>query len=107
MARYGFPCFPAQVKEAVKMILDKRKVKVQQFAEDRYRKTWFYTFIHSQHYSGCVFLGLLTDGGGAKKPSLPKICHTSPAIMKLCTVISYLKKTQKIYKLHDTPLEFC
>ena len=27
--------------------------------------------------------------------------------MKLSTVISYLKKIQKIYELRDTPLEFC
>ena len=34
-------------------------------------------------------------GWGAKKAPLPKICHTYPAIMKLGTVIPYLKKTQK------------
>ena len=28
-------------------------------------------------------------------------------MMKLSTVISYLKKIQKIYESHDTPLEFC
>ena len=40
------------------------------------------------------------EGGGAKRPP-------SPAIMKLATVISYLKKFQKLYESHDTPLEFC
>ena len=45
MARYGFPRSPAQIKEAVKMILDKSKVKVQQFAENRPGQTWFYTFL--------------------------------------------------------------
>ena len=39
MARYGFPRSPAQIKGAVKMILDKSKVKVQQFAENRPAKT--------------------------------------------------------------------
>ena len=39
MARYGFPRSPAQIKGAVKMILDKSKVKVQQFAENRPGKT--------------------------------------------------------------------
>ena len=45
MARYGFPRSPAQIKEAVKMILDKSKVKVQQFAENRPGQTWFYAFL--------------------------------------------------------------
>ena len=37
----------------------------------------------------------------------PKICLTYPTIMKLGTVIPYLKKTQKIYKSHETPFDFC
>ena len=52
------------------------------------------------------FSGLLTDrGGGGKKTLLPKICHTYPTTMKLGTVIPYLKKIQKKYESHDTPLE--
>ena len=47
------------------------------------------------------------ERGGAKKAPLPKICHTYPAIMKLGTVTTYLKKIKKIYKSRDTPLEFC
>ena len=39
---------------------------------------------------------------GAKKVPLPKICHTYPTIMKLGTVIPYLKKIQKIYEARDT-----
>ena len=35
--------------------------------------------------------------GGAKRP-LPKICHAYPTMMKLGTVIPYLKKIQKIDK---------
>ena len=42
-----------------------------------------------------------------KKPPLPKIGHTYPIIMKLDTVIPYLKKIQKIYESHDTSLEIC
>ena len=38
---------------------------------------------------------------------LPKICHTYPAMMKLGTVIPYLKKIEKIYESRDTPPEFC
>ena len=42
-------------------------------------------------------LGLLTDRG-AKKASLPKTCHTYPTMMKLGTVIPYLKKIQKKFE---------
>ena len=43
-------------------------------------------------------------GGGGKKdpPSLHKIYHTYPIMIKLGTVIPYLKKIQKIYESHDT-----
>ena len=53
--------------------------------------------------------GLLTDGGGdgGGKRSLPKICHTYPTMMTLDTVISYLKKFQKLHESHDTPFGFC
>ena len=37
--------------------------------------------------------------GGQKRPPLPKIYHTYPTIMKLGTVIPYVKKIQK-YKNH-------
>ena len=36
----------------------------------------------------------------------PKICHKYPTMMKLGTVIRYLKKIQKIYESRDTLLEF-
>ena len=38
---------------------------------------------------GCSRMGL------GKKALLPKICHTYPTKMKLCTIIPYLKKTPK------------
>ena len=44
---------------------------------------------------------------GGKKAPLPKICHTYPTMMKLDTIIPYLKKIQKIYESRDTPPEFC
>ena len=44
---------------------------------------------------------------GAKKVPLPKICHIYPTMMKLDTVIPYLKKIQKVYRSRDIPLEFC
>ena len=60
-------------------------------------------------YSGWAFSGLLTDGGvgGAKRSPLPKICQRYPTVMKLGTVIPYLKKIKKIYESRDTPPEFC
>ena len=45
--------------------------------------------------------------GGAKRPPLPKICRTYPIMMKLDTVVPYLKKIQKIYESRDTPPKFC
>ena len=36
-----------------------------------------------------------------------KFFHTYPTMMKLGTVIPYLKKIQEIYDSHDTPLKFC
>ena len=65
-------------------------------------------FKQCQPYSGWAFSGLLKDEGGiVKKSPFPKICHTYPTMMKLGTVIPYLRKTQKLYKSRDTSLEFC
>ena len=47
------------------------------------------------------------QGGVEQKGSLPKICRTYLTVMKLGTVIPYLKKTQKIYESRDTPLDLC
>ena len=44
-----------------------------------------------------------SHGWGGKKITLFKICHTYPKMMKLGTVIHYLKKIKKTYKLRDTP----
>ena len=44
-------------------------------------------------------------GAGKKTPFL-NICHTYPTMMKLSTVIPYIKKIQKTYESRDTPLEF-
>ena len=61
-----------------------------------------------QPYSGWTFLGLFTDEGwGSKRTSLPKLCHTYTAMMKIGTVIPYLKRIQKMYESRDTSLEFC
>ena len=43
--------------------------------------------------------------GATKKVPLPKICHIYHTMMRLGTVMPYLKKAQKIYEPRDTPLE--
>ena len=40
--------------------------------------------------------------GVSKWPPSLKICHTFPTMMKLGTVIPYLKKIQKIYESRET-----
>ena len=37
---------------------------------------------------------------------LHKICHRYATIIKLGTIIPYLRKMPNIYEPHDTPLEF-
>ena len=56
-------------------------------------------------FRGWAFSGMLTDGGGAKRPPISKICHTYPTMMKLATVIPYPKRIQKIYESRDTPTD--
>ena len=53
-----------------------------------------------------IFEAAHGQGEGAKK-ALPEICHTYPTMMKLGTVIPYLKKIKKIYDSCDTHPEFC
>ena len=60
--------------------------------------TEFFTFtkenlnpIQDGPFWGCSQMG----DGGAKRRFLPKICQTYPTIMKLGTIVPYLKKIQK------------
>ena len=58
----------------------------------------------------CVCVCVWREGwgrGGANRHPIPKISHTYPTMIKLGTVITYLKKIQKIYKSRDTRPEFC
>ena len=68
-----------------------------------------FTWLSEKQYV-CLndFINPIQDahGWGDKKGHLPKICHTYPAMMKFGTVITYLRKTQKIYESRDTPFEF-
>ena len=52
------------------------------------------------------FFGADHGLGEEKGPPLPKICHTYTAMMKLVTVISYIKKIQKIFESRDTLFDF-
>ena len=54
-------------------------------------------------FRGCSRMG----GKEGQKGPLPRICHTYPTMMKLGTVIPYLKKTQRVYESCQTPREFC
>ena len=59
----------------------------------------FFNPIQEGHFRGCSGIG-----GRAKRSPLPKICNTYPTMMKLGTVIPYLKKIQKTYESRDTTL---
>ena len=63
-----------------------------------------------KNFSNCylkrqLLSGLLTHR--REKFAFLKIRQTYPTIMKLGTLIPYLKKILKMYKLHDTLVEFC
>ena len=71
----------------------------------------FFTFQHSFNIASTYFRftnltisSLMGEVESQKGPYLRKVCHACTTIMKLCTVIPCLKKTQN---LCDTPLEFC
>ena len=44
---------------------------------------------------------------GSSQKGLPKICYTFPILMKLGTVIPYLRKIQKLHIARDTALDLC
>ena len=53
-----------------------------------------------------IFWGCSRMGGrGGFMTPLPKIHQTYPTMMKLGTVIPYLRKIKKMYKSHDTSVE--
>ena len=60
-------------------------------------------------FRGCSRIRGRGGGGrglGGERLPLPKICPTCPTMMKLGTVIPYLKKIHKTYESRDTPPEF-
>ena len=62
-------------------------------------------FILHYSYSDERFWGSSWIGGQKRQPSLKRV--TYPTMMKLVTLIPYLKEIQKIYKSCDTPFEYC
>ena len=64
---------------------------------------------HSQHLTlfRMGFFGDVHRWGLVQKGPLSKICHAYPTMMKIDTVLPYLKKIQKLYESRDTPLGFC
>ena len=84
-------------------------------------KTFYYLFVKSRYsvlnyiFKKKFTLNPIQDGPfrawswmreEAKRPPLPKICHTYLTIMKIGAVIHYLKKIQKTYEFRGIPLEF-
>ena len=61
--------------------------------EDRYKSSKRIRFNRIQDE---LFLGWSQMGEVGKKAPFPKICHKYPTMMKLGTVIPYLRKTQEI-----------
>ena len=74
-------------------------------------KLWLSEWCQTQNFFGVIPFTLFRMGifgaahgwEGPKRPPLPKICHTYPTVMKLGTVIPYLKKIWKIYESRGTP----
>ena len=54
-----------------------------------------------------LFQGCSQMKGDLKRPTFPITDHIYHTMIKLSTVIPYLKKTQKLYESRDTTLEFC
>ena len=52
------------------------------------------------------YFGAAHGWGGAKKAPLPKICSTCPTMMKLDTVIPYLKESKKYIDHVTHPFSF-
>ena len=70
--------------------------KRMEFKEQMKKRGSFVNPIQDGHFWGCW-----------GPPPFPKICHTYPTMMKLGTVIPYLKEIQKMYESYDTPLDLC
>ena len=61
---------------------------------------WSFNSIQDRLFRGCSRMA----GVGQKGPPLPTICHTYPVMMKLGTVIPYLKEISVISESRCAPL---
>ena len=59
--------------------------------------------IQDEIFRGCSWMGETS----LPPPPFLKIGHTYPTMIKLGTVIPYLRKIQKMHKSGDAPLDFC
>ena len=87
----AFRCLPVNIAKSLRAALFTEHLRwllLQMFC---------FNPIQDGYFRGCSRMG------GPFSP-LPKICHTYPTMMKLGTVIPYLKKVQKIYKSREHPL---
>ena len=66
-------------------------------------KTFIFQSYFNSNQNG-TFLGYSRMGVECERPQLPKICGTNTAMMRIGTVIVYLKEVQKIYELRDALL---
>ena len=64
-------------------------------------------FVLANNVLSLFRMGLFGAAYGWREVPLTKICHACPIVMKIGTVIPYLKRIQNIYKSDDTTLEFC
>ena len=70
------------------------------------QKAWQINYNFNPIQDG-VFLGCSRMEGGTKRPSLPKICHTYPAMMKPGSYTLLKEDAKNICDSRDAPLEFC
>ena len=63
----------------------------------------YFNRIHDKPFWGSSRIG---GREVVEKGRLPRICRTCPTLLKLTTVIPFLKKIQKINQLRDTTLQF-
>ena len=66
--------------------------------------------LYTSRYLTLFRMGIFGAGHGwrwGQKGPLPKISHTYPTMMKLGTIIPYLKRIQKVYESRDTLPDFC
>ena len=78
-------------------MISTKELKVISLNHSRIQQFKIYFDTAQKHVLLFFFFQLRVKGEG-KSPHIPKICHTYPKMMRLGTVLPYLKKIQKIYE---------